>query len=76
MSASTTAKMTEGQRAHLARLKQIAEQAWQVSGWRVLYQIGIEERWFEGSFPTPFESVFRSDWRAFVGAYCLKMSRL
>ena len=69
-------KVSEAQRKHLHRLKAIAKEAWNVSGWKVLYQIGVEERWFEGEYPTPFESVFRSDWRAFVGAYCLKMSRL
>lgn len=30
-------------------MEEVAREAWEVNGWRVFYQIGIEERWFEGS---------------------------
>jgi hypothetical protein len=76
MNSSASSRVSEGQRKHMRRMQAAAKQAWEVSGWRVFYQIGVEERWFEGLHLTPFQSVFYSDWRSFVGAYCLKMSRL
>ena len=27
----------------------LAQEAWEVNGWRIFYQIGVEQRWFEGA---------------------------
>lgn len=53
-----------------------ARLAWEVTGWRIYYQIGVEERWFEGQRQTPYASVLHSDWRTFAANLCRKLSRL
>lgn len=50
--------------------------AWQVTGWRIFYQIGIEERWFEGSAGTPYEAVFYSDFESFIERISIKKARI
>ena len=35
-------------------------------GWEQLYDIGMEQRWYEGNYPNPFESVFYCDFEDLV----------
>lgn len=54
----------------------MARHAWDVTGWRVFYQIGVEERWFERPGMTPYEAVFYSDFESFIERISIKKARI
>lgn len=54
----------------------MARHAWDVTGYRVFYQIGVEERWFEVSGRTPYEAVFYSDFESFIERISIKKARI
>lgn len=51
-----------------------AEEAWSITGWRSLYQVAIENRWFETTDKTPWDAVFYSNFEDFVERFAIKNS--
>jgi hypothetical protein len=45
-----------------------------VAGWESLYEIALENRWFEDPNKTPYESVFDADFEELI--YKLSMHNL
>jgi hypothetical protein len=63
--------------------KEVAEEAWAVTGWRIFYQIAIEEGWFSGKKSwftlaqlSEHENAFYAEFETFVSFVTLKMARV
>lgn len=54
----------------------MAQKAWDVSGWRIYYQVAIEQRWFNITGQTAIESVFNSDFAEFVERIAILNSKI
>lgn len=48
---------------------------WEVTGWRILYDIGVRERWYEGTDKNPISSVFYSNFEDFVEKCSIRNGR-
>jgi len=58
------------------RREQMADEAWKMNGWRMMYQTGVENGWFTGAERSPYESVFYASFESFVALYSLKIGQI